>query len=85
MTTQQAITLKETLEVMFDHIAKKQVIMEQLEQIEKLHQEIALTAPPMLDHYLKRRSYAKALEFLKDVFIIEEPTRPKCDHRFWVQ
>ena len=68
MTAQQATTLKGTLEVMFDHIAKKQDIMEQLEQIEKLHQEMTSTAPPMLDHYLKRRSYAKALEFLSAMF-----------------
>jgi hypothetical protein len=67
MTAQQATTLKETLELMFDHIAKKQDVIEPLQRIEKLHQEIAPTAPPMLDHYLKRRSYAKALDFLKDV------------------
>lgn len=78
MTTEQTITLKQTLESMFDSIAKKQNIIESLNRIEKLHQEIASTAPPMLIHYLKRRSYAKALDFLRKDTVVEDASRPEC-------
>ena len=79
MTAEQATTLKETLESMFDQAAKKQNIMEDLERIEALHQKIASTAPPMLLHYLERRSYTKALDFLKEGTVAEDPHRPECD------
>ena len=68
MTTEQATTLKTTLESMFEHIAHKESIIEDLEQIERLQQEVGTTAPPQLRHYLERRSYTKALDFLKDDF-----------------
>ncbi len=71
MTTEQATTLKITLESMFEHIAQKQNITEDLEQIERLHQEIGAAAPPTLRHYLQRRSYTKALDFLKDGFVAD--------------
>ena len=64
MTTEQTIILKTTLESMFEHIAQKESIVEDLEQIERIHQEIGSTAPPTLRHYLQRRSYTKALDFL---------------------
>ena len=79
MTAEQTITLKQTLELMFDSIAKKQNIIEALIQIEKIYQEIASTAPPMLIHYLKRRSYTKALDFLKEVTVVEDKNRPECE------
>ena len=66
MTTEQATNLKKTLESMFEHIAQKQSIIEDLEQIERLHQDIGVAVPPQLRHYLQRRSYTKALDFLKD-------------------
>ena len=66
MTAEQATTLKTTLESMFEHIAQKQSIVEDLERIERLHKDIGATAPPSLRHYLQRRSYTKALDFLKD-------------------
>ena len=68
MTTEQATTLKMTLESMFEHIAQKESIIEDLEQIERLHEEIGSTIPSQLRHYLQRRSYTKALDFLKDGF-----------------
>ena len=80
VTTEQATSLKATLESMFDGIAKKQNIMEDLERIETLSQEIASTAPPMLRHYLHRRSYTKALDLLKEGIVVEDPDRPDCDH-----
>ena len=66
MTTEQATTLKTTLESMFEHIAQKESIIEDLDQIERLQQEIGSTGPSQLRHYLQRRSYTKALDFLKD-------------------
>lgn len=68
MTTEQATTLQTTLESMFEHIAQKESIIEDLEQIELLQQEIGSTVPSQLRHYLQRRSYTKALDFLKDDF-----------------
>ena len=68
MTAEQATTLKTTLESMFEHIAQKESIVEDLEQIERLQQEIGSTVPSQLRHYLQRRSYTKALDFLKEDF-----------------
>ena len=68
MTTEQATTLKTALESMFAHIEQKKSIIEDLEQIERLQQEVGTAAPPQLRHYLERRSYTKALDFLKDDF-----------------
>ena len=71
MTTEQATTLKMTLESMFEHITQKESIIEDLEQIERLQQEIGATAPTQLRHYLQRRSYTKALDFLQDDFVAD--------------
>ena len=71
MTTEQATSLKTTLESMFAHIAQQESIIEDLEQIERLQQEIGSTVPSQLRHYLQRRSYTKALDFLKDDFITD--------------
>ena len=72
MTSQQATTLKTTLQSMFNRIEKRQNIIEDLQQLEQLQQELTPTAPPMLNHYLQRRSYAKALEFLTESVVVEE-------------
>lgn len=71
MTTEQATALKATLESMFEHIAQKESIVDDLEQIERLQQEFASTAPSQLRHYLQRRSYTKALDFLNDDFVAD--------------
>ena len=64
MTTEQAKSLKKSLESMFENIAAKQGMADDLQQIERLQRDIAPTAPSMLNHYLERRSYTKALDFL---------------------
>ncbi len=69
MTTEQATSLKVTLESMFDHIAQKESIVDDLEQIERLQQEFGATVPTQLRHYLQRRSYTKALDFLNEDFV----------------
>ncbi len=71
MTTKQAATLKTTLESMFEHITQKESIIEDLEQIERLQEEIGATVPTQLRHYLQRRSYTKALDFLTEDFVAD--------------
>ena len=71
MTSEQATSLKTTLESMFEHIAQKESIVADLEEIERLHQEIGSTVPSQLRHYLQRRSYTKALDYLKDDFVAD--------------
>ena len=71
MTAEQATALKATLESMFEHIAQKESIVDDLQQIESLQQEFASTVPSQLRHYLQRRSYTKALDFLKDDFVAD--------------
>ena len=57
--------LRQALETMMQRIETGEDIMEQLEGIDALSQELAPTAPKMLLHYLERKSYTKALAFLK--------------------
>jgi hypothetical protein len=76
MTTEQAKSLKESLESMFEHIARRQGMVNDLQQIERLQREIAPTAPSMLNHYLQRRSYTKALDFLNQELAAKDVNRP---------
>lgn len=80
MTSEQAQSLKESLESMFEHIERKQGMVEDLQRIEKLQSEIASTAPTMLNHYLQRRSYTKALHFLNHELTTEDLERPTSVH-----
>ena len=57
--------LRQALETMMQRIEIGEDIMEQLDRIDALSQELAPTAPKMLLHYLERKSYTKALAFLK--------------------
>ncbi len=59
------LELRQALETMFSRIEAGEDILEQLERINELHQELAPTAPKMLEHYLERKSYTKALALLK--------------------
>lgn len=67
MTTEQASDLQNTLEDMMNRITSGDDITEQLLKIEQLSTDIESTAPTMLKHYLQRKSYTKALDFLKDL------------------
>ena len=71
MTTEQATSLKVTLESMFDHIAQKESIVDDLEHLERLQEELGATVPTQLRHYLQRRSYTKALDFLNEDFVAD--------------
>lgn len=67
MTTKQASELQDTLEKMMSCISAGYDIAEQLLRIQQLSEDIEATAPKMLMHYLERRSYAKALDFLNEL------------------
>lgn len=67
MTTEQATDLQNALESMLNRITTGDDITEQLLMIEQLSTDIESTAPTMLNHYLQRKSYTKALDFLKDL------------------
>ena len=58
--------LRQALETMMQRIDTGEDIMEQLERIDALSQALVPTeTPKMLLHYLERKSYTKALAFLK--------------------
>lgn len=67
MTTLQTTELQNTLEDMMNRITSGDDITEQLLQIHQLSTEIEETAPKMLMHYLERKSYTKALDFLREM------------------
>ena len=46
-----------------------------LRRLEELGQELGKEAPPMLRHYLEKRSYTKALDFLEGR---DEAAAPNC-------
>ncbi len=46
-----------------------------LARIDDLCRELGAEAPPMLRHFLEKRSYAKALEFLDGA---DQPETPNC-------
>ncbi|MDE2807330.1 MAG: hypothetical protein OXM01_07915 [Gemmatimonadota bacterium] len=46
-----------------------------LRQLDELGQELGSEAPPMLRHYLEKRSYTKALDFLEGR---DEAAAPNC-------
>ena len=57
--------LRQALETMMQRIETGEDIMEQLKQIDALSEELAPAAPKMLQHYLERKSYTKALALLE--------------------
>lgn len=65
MQVDALLELRHALETMFSRIETGEDILEQLEQINVLHQELDATAPKMLRHYLERKSYTKALALLE--------------------
>lgn len=79
MTTTQVHDLKYTLTAMFDAIAKKENVAVHLLKLDDLQRAVAPTAPPQLRHFLERRSYVKALEYLQTGIVIDDPNRPDCD------
>ncbi|HXI83189.1 MAG TPA: hypothetical protein VNL17_03765 [Verrucomicrobiae bacterium] len=58
--------LRETLAKFMRAVAEKNqsVVSATLARVTELQQQLGAEAPPMLVHYLERRSYQKALDFL---------------------
>ncbi|MDE2732759.1 MAG: hypothetical protein OXI72_00080 [Gemmatimonadota bacterium] len=52
-----------------------ELIAAHLRQLDELGQELGSEAPPMLRHYLEKRSYTKALDFLEGR---DEAAAPNC-------
>lgn len=79
MTNDQAKELKDTLESLMSAISKKESIANLLVEISRLQTDIAPSSSPQLNHFLQNRSYAKALEYLSNGIVIDDPDRPDCD------
>ena len=61
----QIAELRQALETMLARIETGEDILEQLERINTLSRDLTPAAPKMLQHYLERKSYTKALDLLK--------------------
>jgi hypothetical protein len=79
MTATHVATLKETLQNMFEAIEKKENIAEHILKLDAIQKEVANSAPAQLRHFLERRSYTKALEYLQTGIVIDDPNRPDCE------
>ena len=79
MTTHQAIDIRSTLVSMFEAIEKKKNIAEHLLKLDDLQRTLDNNAPAQLRHFLERRSYTKALEYLETGIVIDDPNRPDCE------
>ena len=79
MTNDQAIDIRSTLVAMFEAIEKKENIAEQLLKLDDIQRGLDNSTPAQLRHFLERRSYTKALEYLETGMVIDDPNRPDCD------
>lgn len=72
--------LREALQQFMQTTSNRQAeqIGEALNRILHLEQQLGADAPPMLRHYLERRSYQKALDFLNSGRA--ETEAPQCGH-----
>jgi hypothetical protein len=50
-------------------------LTDRIRRIDQLKEELGAEAPPMLQHFLEKRSYAKALDFLEGR---DETSAPNC-------
>ncbi len=81
MTSEQAMALRATLVAMFEAIDKNENIAEYLIKLDDIQRGLDRSAPAQLRHFLERRSYVKALEYLETGMVIDDPNRPDCgDH-----
>ena len=72
------IELETSLKKMLELIQTKAASPELLAQIERLDQlaeNLGPETPPMLRHYMEKRGYPKALEFLAG---LDERKKPNC-------
>ena len=74
MALEQVHTTLQALMAAIDN-GEGESIATHLRQLDKLGQELGKEAPPMLRHYLEKRSYTKALDFLEGR---DEAAAPNC-------
>ena len=67
MISDQLTELQNSLELMLSNISTGDDITEPLLQIQQLAKQIESTAPKQLIHYIERKSYTKALDYLKEL------------------
>jgi len=79
MTVSQAAEIRSTLIEMFEAIDKKENIAEHLIKLDDIQRSLDRDTPAPLRHFLERRSYTKALEYLDTGTFIDDPNRPDCD------
>lgn len=79
MTSDQAIDIRATLLAMFEAIDKNENIAEHLIKLDDIQRGLDRGVPAQLRHFLERRSYVKALEYLETGLVIDDPNRPDCD------
>lgn len=70
MQTDLLDELRQTLATMLSRIEAGEDILEQLDKIDALHQKLTPEDPKMLQHYLERKSYTKALDFLETLQLV---------------
>lgn len=74
MTLEQVHTTLQALMAAIDN-GEGESIATHLRRLDELGQELGKDAPPMLRHYLDKRSYAKALNLLEGR---DEAAAPNC-------
>ena len=70
--------LDQALQRMLELIQNKAAspeLLAQIERLDQLAQELGPETPPMLRHYMEKRGYPKALEFLAG---LDERQKPNC-------
>ncbi len=76
MTFKEYQKLHDAIESMFTSIAEnKNDVAEHVLEVDRLSREVISEVPPMLRHYLERRSYQKALDFINGE---DESEKAKC-------
>ena len=76
MTFKEYQKLHDAIESMFISIAEnKNDVAEHVLEVDRLSREVISEVPPMLRHYLERRSYQKALDFINGE---DESEKAKC-------
>ncbi len=79
VTSEQAAPLQNALENLMDSIEKREPITDHLLHLSRLQKKLAPVTSPQLNHFLQNRSYTKALEYLRNGIVMEDPSRPDCD------
>ena len=74
MALEQVHTTLQALMAAIDN-GEGESIVTHLRQLDELGQELGKETPPMLRHYLEKRSYTKALDFLEGR---DEAAAPNC-------